>query len=466
MVLIRKIEILQSLRFLQNDKNRNVILSLSPVILNPSPTVTLSVAKGLGFCLRVNSAKNILIFVILFNLLLTPSKIWAEDFKRALPGRIFSFPQDHFSHPEFKTEWWYYSGHLQSQSPDKKSYGYQLTFFRTDLRGETKNQKSTHSTPRPEARGMLRVDTERRFLSRFKNQGLAPSNVSKWSIQNLYFAHLALTEESKKRFEYQEKMSRGSLGEAGALTYRKDGSTFRVWIEDWSAELKGPGMQGHLLKGGNADFGIELMLLPEKNPVIHGQNGISQKAECEGCASHYYSISRLKTEGKIFLKGKEFPVQGASWMDHEFGSNQLREYQAGWDWFSIQLDNQMEFMFYQIRHRDGKIDPFSSGTIIFSDGKYQHLPKEEFQIEGLDQWKSRKSGAIYPSKWRIRVPDHRIELLLTPTVKDQELITKESTRVTYWEGSIKIEGKYQGNPIKGVGYVELTGYARPFSKGI
>jgi predicted secreted hydrolase len=139
---------------------------------------------------------------------------------------------------------------------------------------------------------------------------------------------------------------------------------------------------------------------------------------------------------------------------------------VGWDWFSIQLDNKMELMFYQIRQKDGKIDPYSSGTIIFHDGTYQHLPKKEFQIKVFDRWKSSKSGALYPSKWRIKVPGHRIELTLSPTVKNQELITKESTRVTYWEGSVNVDGKYQNNPVKGMGYVELTGYAKIFSKEI
>jgi predicted secreted hydrolase len=388
---------------LQNDKNRNVILS---------------------------GAKNLIIFGILFNLFLTPSKTWGEEFKRALPGRTFSFPQDHFSHPEFKTEWWYYSGHLQSLSQDKKSFGYQLTFFRTGLIRETKLQKS------------------------------------KWSIQDLYFAHLAITDESKRRFEYLEKISRGSLGEAGTSLYKTGGKTFRVWIEDWSVEGKDLVMQNHFLKAGDKIFGIELMLTPEKKPVIHGQNGISQKAEGEGYASHYYSIPRLKTEGKIFLQKEGVPVQGISWMDHEFGSTQLREYQVGWDWFSLQLDKGLELMLYQIRQKNGKIDPYSSGTIMFHDGTNQRLPKKDFQIEVLKQWKSQKSGAIYPSKWRIKIPGHQIELTLSPTVKNQELVTKESTRVTYWEGSVKIDGKYQGDPIKGMGYVELTGYAEPFSKGI
>ena len=415
---------------LQNDKNRNVILSASPVILNPSPPVTLSETKGLIFRLRMTSVKNLIIFGILFNLFLTPPKIWGEDFKGALPGRTFSFPQDHFSHPEFKTEWWYYSGHLQSLSQDKKSFGYQLTFFRTGLIRETKLQKS------------------------------------KWSIQDLYFAHFAITDESKKKFEYLEKISRGSLGEAGASPYKTGEKTFRIWIENWSIEGKGPAMQNHSLKAGDRNFGIELMLTPEKNPVVHGQNGISQKAEGEGYASHYYSIPRLKTDGKIFLQSKELPVQGVSWMDHEFGSTQLREYQVGWDWFSLQLDKGLELMLYQIRQKNGEIDPYSSGTIMFHDGTNQRLPKKDFQIEVLKQWKSQKSGAIYPSKWKIKIPGHQIELTLSPTVKNQELVTKESTRVTYWEGSVKVEGKYQGDPIKGIGYVELTGYAEPFSKRI
>ena len=366
-------------------------------------------------------------FVILL-VLISTSTLFGQEFKRALPGRTFSFPQDHFSHREFKTEWWYYSGHLYNQ--EKKSYGYQLTFFRTGFDRETKNQKS------------------------------------KWSIQDLYFAHLAITDESRKKFGYLEKISRGSLGEAGASVYKASEKTFRIWIEDWSIEETGPAMQNHSLKAGNGNFGIELLLVPEKNPAIHGQNGISQKAEGEGYASHYYSISRLKTEGKIFLQNKEIPVRGISWMDHEFGSSQLREYQAVWDWFSIQLANGMELMFYQIRWKDGKVDPYSTGTIIFPDGTYQHLTKKEFQIEVLDRWKSPKSGAVYPSNWKIMVPTHKIELTLSPTVKDQELVTKESTWVTYWEGSVRVEGKYQGSSINGMGYAELTGYAEPFSKGI
>jgi len=405
----------------RRDPTSKVVARAKPVAISRDP----SFRSGQG--LRRLRLAMTTCLAILPTLYLVAPILHAQDFKRALPGRTFSFPQDHFSHPEFKTEWWYYSGHLYDQ--EKKSYGYQLTFFRTGLKRETQTK-------------------------------------SKWSIQNLYFAHLALTDESKKRFEYWEKISRGSLEEAGATPYQKNEKPFRVWIENWSLEGKGLAEMDHLLKGGDQDFSIELRLTPEKKPVIHGQNGISQKGEGEGYASHYYSITRLKTEGKIFLKKKEIPVQGRSWMDHEFGSAQLREYQIGWDWFGIQLENGVDLMIYQIRHQDGKIDPYSSGTIILQDGIHHLLPLKEFQVQSLDRWRSQKSGATYPSKWRIVVPSHRIELMLTPTVKDQELITQESTRVTYWEGSVKVEGKYQGQRVRGMGYVELTGYAKPFLRRI
>src|SRR4030042_3995902 len=128
--------------------------------------------------------------------------ISAQEFKRALLGKVFSFPQDHYSYPQFKTEWWYYSGHLKSAN-SKESYGFQLTFFRTGLTTrETKSQKS------------------------------------KWAIRDLFFAHLAITDESANKFDYREKISRGSLGEAGALVYEKNGEPFRVWIEDWSGGVK------------------------------------------------------------------------------------------------------------------------------------------------------------------------------------------------------------------------------------
>lgn len=341
------------------------------------------------------------------------------QFERALPGRTFSFPQDHRSHPQFQTEWWYYTGHLRSRGG--KSLGYQLTFFRRGLQRQT-------------------------------------SGKSRWALNTVYFSHFALTDEKEKAFTFREKVSRGALGQAGAATDR-----LQVWIDDWS--LKEEGVD-HLIEARDPSMTIRLRLTPLKPAVVNGIDGVSQKAEGEGNASYYYSMTRMKTQGQVTLKGETMTVEGTSWMDHEFGSNQLQEYQVGWDWFSVQLENNTELMIYLIRHKDGKPDPHSSGTLIYSNGTSHHLRLEEFKIQVLRTWKSRKTGARYPAKWRIRIPQSNIDLTLTPTVSDQELTTQESTRVTYWEGSVRVRGKYQAKPVSGAGYVELTGYAEPFGKRI
>ncbi|MFB0506544.1 MAG: lipocalin-like domain-containing protein, partial [Thermodesulfobacteriota bacterium] len=311
-------------------------------------------------------------------LLLTAAFARAQEFERALPGRTFSFPRDHYSHPEFRTEWWYYTGHVRSR--DGRSFGYQLTFFRTGFRRGTPGQ-------------------------------------SKWALQSLFFAHFALTHEDEKAFAFREKISRGALGQAGAATDR-----LHVWVEDWT--LKGDGSD-HLLEAHDTSMAIRFRLTPLKPPVINGINGVSQKAEGMGNASHYYSITRMKTRGELTIKGKTLTVEGISWMDHEFGSSQLQTYQVGWDWFSIQMENNTELMLYITRHGDGRPDPYSSGTLVYPDGTSRHIRLEEFNIRILDAWKSRKTGARYPARWKIRIPSLEIDLTVTPTVADQELTTRE-----------------------------------------
>ncbi len=342
-----------------------------------------------------------------------------QEFERARPGKTFSFPRDHYSHPEFQTEWWYYTGHVRSR--DGRSFGYQLTFFRTALQRKK-------------------------------------SGESKWALNTIYFAHFALTDQKEKAFMFREKISRGALEQAGAGTDR-----FHVWVEDWS--LKGEGTD-HLLEARDPSMTIRFRLTPLKPPVVNGMDGVSQKAEGDGYASYYYSLTRMKTGGELTLRGERMTVEGISWMDHEFGSNQLREYQVGWDWFSLQLGNNTELMLYLIRHQDGTLDPYSSGTLTYPDGASRHLTLEEFEIEVKGTWKSRKTGGRYPARWRIRIPQLNIDLKVTPTVSDQELVTQESTRIAYWEGSVSVNGSYEGKPVSGLGYVELTGYAEPLTFGL
>jgi len=343
-----------------------------------------------------------------------------QEFRRALPGYVYEFPKDHAAHPEFRTEWWYYTGHLSTVKG--RNFGFQLTFFRHALKATS-----------------------------IKSQ-------SRWALHTLYFAHFAITDEEEADYRFQEKVSRGALGVAGA-----DPKIYRVWVEDWQVSLQG---DKHKLKAGKEDMGLDLTLVPIKSAVIHGVNGVSQKAVGEGYASHYYSLTQMQARGELYWQGRSYKVDGMAWMDHEFGSNQLRDYQVGWDWFSVQLDNQVELMLYIIRHKDGKPDPASSGTLVYPNGRKEHLPLETFGIEALGSWKSSKSGTTYPSGWLIKIPGKELELRLKPTVKDQELTTKKSTLVNYWEGSVRVQGRLGGQDVRGRGYVELTGYDSRFKPDI
>ena len=220
----------------------------------------------------------------------------------------------------------------------------------------------------------------------------------------------------------------------------------------------------HHLVASEGNWAIDLLLTPMKPPIIHGKDGISKKGEGPTQASHYYSLTRMGTHGTLRINGQLLEVQGTSWMDHEFGSNQLSGDQIGWDWFGLQLDSGTELMLYQIRRKDGGLDPFSSGTIIFPNGTSKHLAVGDFQVQSDDFWLSRNSGGTYPSRWEISIPGEAITLSLVPTVPNQELITTRSTGVTYWEGSVKVTGTLNGQPTTGKGYVEMTGYAGSLKK--
>jgi predicted secreted hydrolase len=335
-------------------------------------------------------------------------------YQLALPGRKLSFPADHFSHPNFKTEWWYYTGHLETDSG--KRYGYQVTFFRFGLRDRQKEGKDQQP-----------------------------------SFTELYMAHFALSDVTTKKFIFRERINRGYDNKAGAATDR-----YRVWNEDWNVEGDD---KNHRIRVNDRGTELRLSLKSLKPPVLHGQNGLSQKGEGEGRASYYYSFTRMQTDGTLTIGSKKEKVRGLTWMDHEFGSNQLGEDQVGWDWFSIQLDNNTEVMLYLIRRKDGSPDPYSSGTLVKADGTTKHLTLNEFRVEVAERWKSAKSGANYPMKWKVAIPAEEIELEITPAFRDQELITNRSTRVTYWEGAARISGTARRRPVKGDGYVELTGYA-------
>jgi predicted secreted hydrolase len=342
---------------------------------------------------------------------------FAGDFRLAEAGYDYEFPRDHGSHDEYRTEWWYYTGHLATESG--KRFGFELTFFRV---------------------------------------GVVPPDFnaeSRWDLRNLALAHFAITDVNGKRFRYYEKMNRESPFTANAAT-----GYLGVFNEGWKATTGADG-SWHLAAAANGDA-IELTLRTRKPPAIHGENGISIKAPVAGYASHYYSMTRLEVTGTVTAAGKREACSGLAWMDHEFGSSALRENQQGWDWFSVQLDNDTELMLYQIRTTKGTPDVTSSGSLIVANGDVIHLAHDQFAIRTLRQWKSRKSGALYPLGWDVSIPSLKIRLRIDPVLDDQELVTRASTQVTYWEGACNVQGSFENVSVSGKSYVEMTGYDQRF----
>lgn len=345
-----------------------------------------------------------------------------QSFSIATPGYHYRFPEDHGAHERFRTEWWYYTGHLTAA--DGRAFGFQLTFFR---RGIPPDQVKT--------------------------------DPSKWSLHQLYLAHFAITDLHSGRFLYADKLSREGLGKAGAETDR-----LRVWIDRWSASMDDQVPDRQRLRAATEEFAIDLLVIPQKPPALHGRQGVSHKGAAPEQASHYYSLTHLATNGQIRVGAETLTVTGLSWMDHEFGSADLGRDIVGWDWFSLQLSDSTELMWYALRRADGTVDPASSGTLVSADGLTQPLSAQELTIQSLDHWTSPHSHARYPQRWRLSAPSLGLNLEVASLLADQELNTAHSTRVIYWEGAVSATGQVRGAPVTARGYVELTGYAERFTQ--
>ncbi len=344
------------------------------------------------------------------------SLTWGDaGFKQALGVREWSFPVDYGSHPEYRTEWWYFTGNLTDKAG--RPFGYQLTFFRQALR----------------------------------QNSAVPQNP--WSVRDVHLAHFALTDKERKDFWYTDQATRTGPG----LAHAKQG-TMDVRNLKWSARMKGGKI---LIYASHKGMTLDLTLSPAKPTVLHGKRGLSMKGPNPGQASYYLSMTRLETTGTIRTPKDDqpVPVTGTSWFDQEFGSNQLSKEQAGWDWFGIHLSDGRDVMVYVLRNKDGTIEGASSGTLIERDGTARHLKLSEIILEVGSTWKSPRTKALYPAQWRIRVPAEQVDFTATPLVADQELVTSSSTGITYWEGAIQGKGLSKGRPVSIEGYAELTGYA-------
>lgn len=337
------------------------------------------------------------------------------QYRAALPGYRYKFPQDYFNHPDFQTEWWYYTGNVKSQ--DGHRFGFELTFFR---QGAERNSKTPGT----------------------------------WEVRDLYLAHLALSDLDGVKFLQAERTNRAGPGIAGVS--ETDG---RIWNGNWQVAWKG---DGQILQAIDERFAFHFTLRSAKPPVIHGSNGVSQKAEGAGHASHYISLTRLNTVGEIELGGREFAVTGTAWMDHEFFTHQLQADQAGWDWISIQLQDNTELMLFHIRHKNGSIDPYSAGTFVDTRGDSTHLRRDEFSLEPLGAtWASPATHGVYPVRWKISVPKLGVALEASTLLPSQELASSPGLVPAYWEGAVVFAGTKGGSSIGGVGYLEMTGYDHP-----
>lgn len=331
-------------------------------------------------------------------------------FERAYAPRRFSFPADHGPHLDFRDEWWYITGNLDG--PEGRRFGFQITFFR-------------HGLKRP-----------------------LPPRASHWAAQDAAMAHFAISDVAGQRYTSFQRTSRAALGLAGAQA-----QPFKVWLDDWRIEA-GPngGFPWHF-RAQQDGMALDLQLDPKKPPVLNGEQGLSRKSDEPGNASYYYSVTRLAARGSLTLAGQAMPVGGLAWLDREWSTSLLADYQAGWDWFALQLDDGTDLMYFRLRRKDGRDDPASSGTWVAADGSYTPLAREEVDVQAWDSWET-ADGVRYPSRWRIHVHPANRSLDVRPVLADQEF--HHSSR--YWEGAVDVVDAETGKPA-GRGYVELAGYA-------
>lgn len=346
-----------------------------------------------------------------------------EGFVRAFTPRPWRFPADFGAHPEYRTEWWYYTGNLESD--EGRPFGYQLTIFRQALAPDAPDGPAAPSA-----------------------QGAAASAGSRWRTPQVYSAHFTVSDIATDTFLQEERFARGALGLAGA-----EADPYAVWLNDWRISAEGPDRVR--LRAVTDAMAIDLSLTQSRPPVLQGQEGLSRKGPEAGNASHYYSLVQQPTEGSVTVAGREHAVRGVSWKDHEFSTSVLSPGTVGWDWFSAQFEDGSALMLYGLRREDGGKEPFSGGRWIDGDHDVE-LGAEDYDLTATATWRSPRSGARYPAAWTLTVPRLDLELVITPQMADQELTTASAT---YWEGALRYRGHRGEQPLLGRGYGELTGYA-------
>lgn len=336
----------------------------------------------------------------------------AVDFAPVVAGRRLVFPADHGAHPDFRTEWWYATGWLAL--PDGHPVGFQVTFFRV-------------------------------------RTGVGEGNPSAFAPGQLILAHAAVADPRLGRLRHAERAARAALGRAGSAV-----GTTRVWLDDWRFEL---GNEGYHARITAADFAYELDLMPDGPPLLQGEAGFSRKAADPRHASYYYSRPQLRVSGRLRLDGREQPVTGQAWLDHEWSSELLPKDAQGWDWIGLNLHDGSALMAFRLRDAAGGA-LWSAATLRTADRRVRVWPSEAVRFVPLRQWRSPRSGIEWTVVWRVEIDGRSLDL--QPLMDDQELDGRRSTGAIYWEGAVRV---LEGGREVGRGYLEMTGHGRPIRVG-
>lgn len=343
----------------------------------------------------------------------------ASELRDGTEHRGVELPRDLYAHSDAQTEWWYYTGHMLTARG--RRFGFELVFFK-----------------------------RRTDLDRF---GVVPLRLL---ANPLYLAHFAITEESPASFRYEHRKSTGGMFDHPARASEKD---YYLRLGNWTVR---EGREGahilHATLGDDLVFEAELKSM--KLPVLNGHERAGVSFKDKGEASRYFSFTRMGAKGRITWHGETEDFQGSAWMDREFGTWRTTENQKGWDWFGLQLSTGAEVMVYHLRNAKGDPSPFSSGTYVDPAGTWTHLNREDFMLEATDYWQSPRTEASYPSGWRLRVPRFGVDVKITPVKQDQELDTRGTTMIVYWEGACSVRGRHGNEETEGRAYAELVGYDR------
>ena len=331
-----------------------------------------------------------------------------SGFLRAEAPRSFSFPNDHGPHEGFRNEWWYFTGNVETAIG--KRFGYQVTFFSTAIRAEI----------------------------------AAPCDVSisAWCTNKIWMGHAAISDVSEQLHYSAERFSRQAPGLAGAKI-----DQFRVWLQDWQVFSTSNDLPWELRIIAD-DFALTLSLSSEKQPMLQGVNGLSQKSPEPGNASYYYSLTDLHTDGQVFLDGQVYQVSGSSWLDREWSTSALASDQSGWDWFSLQLEGNQELMYYQLRDLNGNTHPNSSGNLTSLMGTQSLITPDQAVLEELISWQA-PDGTRYTTEWRMEYQNNN--WIIKAVFEDQLM----DVTFQYWEGAVDIFDSETGVK-KGQGYLEMV----------